>query len=91
MTSSYGCNIKNKLPECLDISYRMIASYSGLHEEYAGLTIMASHRTFSGQNKHMSGQIKFGQTNLLYIINENFTELIENNDVWTNFGPDHKH
>ena len=31
----------------------------------AGLMIMASHRTFSGQNKYMSGQIKFGQTNLL--------------------------
>ena len=32
-----------------------------------GLMIMASHRTFSGQNKYMSSQIKFGQTNLLYV------------------------
>ena len=42
--------------------------------------VMASHSTFSGQNKHMSSQIKFGQTNLLYIINGNFIELVENNE-----------
>ena len=41
--------------------------------------IMASHKTFSSQNKHMPGQIKFGQTNLLYIINGNFIEFVENN------------
>ena len=34
--------------------------------------ITASHQTFFGQIKHLSGQAKFGQTNLLYIINENF-------------------
>ena len=28
-----------------------------------GLMIMASDQTFSGQIKHLSGQIKFGQTN----------------------------
>ena len=33
------------------------------------LMIMASHQTFSGQVKHLSSQTKFGQTNLLYIIN----------------------
>ena len=47
--------------------------------ELAGLMIGASHRTFSGQNKHMSGQIKFGWTNLLYIINGNFIEFVEKN------------
>ena len=31
--------------------------------------IMASHQTFSGQVKHLTGQTKFGQTNFLYIIN----------------------
>ena len=44
----------------------------------AGLMIMASHRTFSSQNKHVSGQIKFGQTNLPYIINGNFIEFVNN-------------
>ena len=32
-----------------------------------GLMIMASHQTFSGQIKHMSDQIRFGQTSFLYI------------------------
>ena len=41
----------------------------------AGLMIMTSHQTFSGQTKHMSNQIKFGQTNFLYIINGNFIEF----------------
>ena len=40
-----------------------------------GFMIMASHRTFSSQNEHMSGKIKFG-----YIINGNFIELVENNE-----------
>ena len=48
--------------------------------ELAGLMIVASHRTFSDQNKHTSSQIKFGQTNLLYIITENFIEFVENNE-----------
>ena len=52
---------------------------------------MASHRTFSGHNKHMSGQIKFGQTNLLYTTNQNVTELVENNECLENFGPYHMH
>ena len=30
---------------------------------------MASHQTFSGQLWHLTDQIKFDQTNLLYIIN----------------------
>ena len=41
------------------------------------IMIMASHRIFSGQNKRMPDQIKFGQTNLL---NGNFIESIENNE-----------
>ena len=57
----------------------------------AGLMIMASHRTFSGQNMHMYSQIKFGHTNLLYIINGKFIEFAENNECPTKFGPYHKH
>ena len=49
----------------------------------AGLMIMASHRTFSGQNKQMS--VKFGQTNLLYIVNENFIEFVEINECLDKF------
>ena len=37
---------------------------------YSELMIMASHQTFSGQLWHLTGQIKFDQTNLLHIINE---------------------
>ena len=51
----------------------------------AGLIIMASHRTFSGQNKQMCVQIKFGQTNLLYIINGNFIEFVEINECLDKF------
>ena len=40
---------------------------------------MATHQTFSGRNKHLSGQIKFGQTYLLYIINGNFIEFVKDN------------
>ena len=40
-----------------------------------GLMIMASHRTFSGQSKHMLGWINF-----LYNIKGNFIELVENNE-----------
>ena len=47
--------------------------------------IMASHQKFSGQIKHMSGQIKFGQTNFLCIINGNFMEFVEENECPDNF------
>ena len=33
------------------------------------LMIMVSHQTFSGQFKHLTGQTKFGQSNILYNIN----------------------
>ena len=49
------------------------------------IMIMASHQTFSGQIKHMSSQIKFGQTNYLYIINGNFTEFAKENECPDNF------
>ena len=49
--------------------------------------IMGSHQTFSRQIKHISGQIKFGQTNLLYIINENFVEFVKENECLDNFQP----
>ena len=51
----------------------------------AGLMIMASHQTFSSQIKHMSGQIKFGPTNFLYIINQNFMEFAKENKCLDNF------
>ena len=47
--------------------------------------IMASHQTFSGQIKFMSGQIKFDQTNFLYIINGNFMEFARENECPENF------
>ena len=49
---------------------------------------MASHRNFFGQNKHLSGQIKFGQTNLLMEISLSLLKIM---NVQTNFGPYHKH
>ena len=36
---------------------------------------MASHQTFSGQLWHLTGQTKFDQTNLLYIINGEVNEF----------------
>ena len=50
-----------------------------------GLMIMASHRTFSSQSDHLSGLIKFGQTNLPYIINGKFTEFTKENECPDNF------
>ena len=47
--------------------------------------ITASHQTFSSQKKHLSGQIKFGQTNSLYVINGNFIEYAKNNECSHNF------
>ena len=46
----------------------------------SGLMIMhmASHRTFSSKIDYLPGQIKFGQTNLLYIINGKFIKFKEN-------------
>ena len=38
--------------------------------------IMASHQTFSGQLWHLTGQTKFDQTSLLYIINGEVNESI---------------
>ena len=48
------------------------------------LMITASHQTFSRQNQHLSGQIKFGQTNSLYVINGNFIEFAKNNECSNN-------
>ena len=36
---------------------------------------MASHQIFSGQLGHLTDQIKFDQTNLLYIINGEVNKL----------------
>ena len=45
---------------------------------------MDSHQIFSGQIKHLFGQIKFGQTNLLYIIDGEVIEFAKDNKC-----PDH--
>ena len=37
---------------------------------------MASHQTFSGQLWHLTGQIKFDRSNLIYIINGEVNESI---------------
>ena len=42
----------------------------------AELTIMASYQTFSSQLWHLTGQTKFDQSNLLYIINGEINECI---------------
>ena len=47
------------------LAYKRIYTLDNVHIyhlcTYAGLMIMASHQRFSGQIKHMSGQIKFGR------------------------------
>ena len=43
--------------------------------------IMASHQTFSNQIKHLSSQIKFGQANLLYIINGEVIEFAKDKSM----------
>ena len=52
---------------------------------YTGLMIIASHQTFSGQIGHMSDQIKFGQSNFLYIINGSFMEFAKENECPDSF------
>ena len=54
----------------------------------AGLMIMASHQTFPGQIKHMSGEIKFGQTTTTLSM-EILWSLLKMN-VRTIFSPYHK-
>ena len=49
--------------------------------------IMASHQTFSGYIKQLSGQIKFGQRNLLYITNGEVIEFGKDNKYLDNFQP----
>ena len=51
----------------------------------AELTIMANHQIFSGQLWHLTGQTKFDQTNLLYIINGEVNECIKENECPDNF------
>ena len=57
----------------------MISSENYAYDFTSGLTMMASHQTFSDQIKHTSGQINFGLTNLLCIINGNFMEFAKEN------------
>ena len=51
-----------------------------------GLMIMASHQKFSSQIKHLFSQIKFGQTNLLYISMETYViEFAKGNECLDDF------
>ena len=59
------------------------------YQTHTGLMIMTTQQTFCGQINHMSGQIRFVQTNILYIINGNLWSLIMN--IWTICNPYHKH
>ena len=56
---------------CLSLSiFKNESFYVSLGlKRIAGLMMMASHQTFSGQLWHLTDQTKFDQTNLLYIIN----------------------
>ena len=70
----------------IDYSNRTVKSFMKWSDViFTGLMIMASHQTFSGQVKHLSGQITFGQTNFLYIINGNFAEFAKENECPDNF------
>ena len=72
----------NVLLGCINL-YLMV--FWNLKVWLSGLMIMASHQTFSGQSKHTSGQIKFSQTNFLYIINGNCMEFAKENEFPDNF------
>ena len=61
------------------------SSVPGCGNVLAGLMIMASHQPFSGQIKHLSDQIKFGQTNLLYSVNVEVIEFARDNECLDNF------
>ena len=70
--------------------YEKFLSYYRIH--CTGLMIMASHRTFSSQIKCMSGEIEFGQTNILYTLSMKILwSLQKKMNVWTIFSPYHKH
>ena len=58
---------------CVDGRFSKIRSQMQVATE---LMIMASHQTFSSQLWHFTGQTKFDQTNLLYIINGEVNEYI---------------
>ena len=47
--------------------------------QYIGLMITASYQAFSGQTKHLSSQIKFDPTNLLYVINGEVIKFTKDN------------
>ena len=46
-----------------------VDKHYAVYPQLAVLMIMASYQTFSGHLKHLTGQTKFGQSNILYIIN----------------------
>ena len=62
-----------------------IGTYKEPRSLLISISAVASHQRFPGQNKHLSDQIKLAQTNLLYIINGNFIEFVENNKCLYNF------
>ena len=76
---------------CMRLHVRVRVRACALCVCVSELMIMASHQTFSGQVKHLSDQTKFGQTNLLYIINGEIVEFTKKTNVRTIFSPYHKH
>ena len=51
-----------------------------VEHKHSGLMKVASYQTFHGKIKHMPNEIKFGQTNFVYIINGNFMEFAKENE-----------
>ena len=52
-------------------------------DHYVGFWQIGSH--IFCQNKDLPGQMKFGWTNFLYIINGNFIEFVKNNELYPSF------
>ena len=69
----YSHHIKNNLSSLLTLPIRLVLTFTGL-------MITASHQTFSAQIKYLSRKIKFGPTNVLYIINREVIGFAKDND-----------
>ena len=71
---------------CADIHTHVLRNFIRfIYPISSGFVIMASHQTFSGQIKHLCGQIKFIQTNLLYRINGEVIEFAKGNGCLNTF------
>ena len=77
----YSHHVKNNLSSLLTLPTRLVLTFTGL-------MITTSYQIFFSQTKHLSGQITFGRTNLLHIINGDVIWFAKDND---NFCPYHKY